>query len=122
MKHIQIYTKEDAERDIRRGKTGAWCSVQKWESILRALLAIQVEIVSPCGLCLTMKDTHVGCERCPLKKKGELQTCTPKMPGIWGSLAKTLIRTRKLLKQIGRIEGKEKSDWETLRKVQSGRS
>ncbi len=66
MKKIEIYTFEDAKRELEEGSTEAEVAVKKWESIVEALKVIEEVSVQITSFCL--KYQEFGCKGCPITK------------------------------------------------------
>ncbi len=64
MKRIELYTVEDAEKDLEKGRMDSEIAVKKWERILKALEAIEEVTLQDTSFCMRYR----SCEGCPLLK------------------------------------------------------
>ncbi len=64
MRKVEIYTIEDARRDLDRGDSDSEVALRKWESILDALRAVEEVAVQMTSFCLKYMDR--GCQGCPI--------------------------------------------------------
>ena len=64
MKKVELYTYEDASRDIEEGITESEAAVKKWESIVYALREIEEVALQVTPLC--DKYLEFDCHGCPL--------------------------------------------------------
>ncbi len=64
MKEIELYTFEDAERDLEEGASESEVALKKWESILNALRAIEEVAIQITSFCV--KHQKFECKGCPV--------------------------------------------------------
>ncbi len=66
MKKLELYTAEDAKRDVERGATDTEVAIKKWESILNALRAVEEVSIQITSFCLRYQ--KFGCDGCPITR------------------------------------------------------
>ncbi|MCD6493703.1 MAG: hypothetical protein J7K36_07915 [Archaeoglobaceae archaeon] len=66
MKKIEIYTFEDAKKEMEEGKTESEVAVKKWESIVQALRAVEEVSIQITSFCLNYQ--KFNCKGCPITK------------------------------------------------------
>ncbi len=66
MRKIELYTSEDANKDLSEGLSESEAAIKKWESIVFALE--EIERVALQGTPLCEKYAHFDCSGCPLVK------------------------------------------------------
>ena len=66
MRKIEIYTIEDAKKEMEEGKTETEVAVKKWESIVQALRTVEEVGIQITSFCL--KYQRFGCKGCPITK------------------------------------------------------
>jgi len=64
MREIKLYTFEDAEKDMDEGLSDSEVALKKWESILKALKAIEEVSIQITSFCV--KHQQFGCKGCPI--------------------------------------------------------
>ena len=68
MRKVELYTYEDASRDVEEGLTESEAAVKKWESIVMALREIEEGALQVTPFC----EKYLGfdCNGCPMLKFG----------------------------------------------------
>ena len=64
MKKVELYTYEDARKDVEEGMTDSEAVVRKWESIIQALREIEEVTLQMTPFC--EKHIDFECQGCPL--------------------------------------------------------
>ncbi len=64
MREIRLYTVEDLKKDLDRGLGDGEVALKKWESILKALNAIENVSIQITSFCLKYQENR--CEGCPI--------------------------------------------------------
>lgn len=77
VKHITLYTSDDAKKDIKSGKrNGLDASAFKWKLLIRAANKIIGVVNNACGLCHE-NDEPATCHDCPLANSEALKCGNP---------------------------------------------
>lgn len=63
---IELYSEEDAKKDLEKGLPDFEIAMRKWDSILNALKAIESVTIQRVSFCF--KHQQMGCYTCPLIK------------------------------------------------------
>jgi hypothetical protein len=66
MKKIEIYTLEDAMKEMEEGKTEAEVAIKKWQSIVEALKIIEEVSIQITSFCLNYQ--KINCKDCPITR------------------------------------------------------
>ena len=66
MKRIELYTYEDAAKEVEEGITESEAAVKKWESIVHALQELEQVVLQITPFC--EKHMRFGCNGCPIAK------------------------------------------------------
>lgn len=64
---IELYSEEDAKKDLEKGLPDFEVAMRKWNSILNALKAIESVTIQRVSFCF--KYQQIGCHTCPLVKQ-----------------------------------------------------